>query len=128
MEYGLLLLNFKDAISEGDCNRNLHCWKFFLLHLRNDKQSAKYDLEASYMMFQVNSPLTPKAVHELIWNRLAELRNCLGGNILLDSLLEFYNRLLKDAVKKLGPNTSQRFTAGSASPLLQQKNSWAGLM
>lgn len=53
MEYGLLLLNFKDAISEGDGERNLRCWKFFLLHLRNDKRSTKYALEALYMMFQV---------------------------------------------------------------------------
>lgn len=53
MEYGLLLLNFKDVISEGDGERNLRCWKFFLLHLRNDKRSTKYALEALYMMFQV---------------------------------------------------------------------------
>ena len=108
MEYGLLLLNFKDAISEGDGERNLRCWKFFLLHLRNDKRSTKYALEALFMMFQVNSLLSPKAAHELIWNRLAKSKNCLGGNIPLDLLLEFYNRLLKDAVKKLGPNASQK--------------------
>jgi len=107
MEYGLLL-NFKDAISEGDGDRNLCCWKFFLLHLRNDKHNTKYALEALYLMFQVNLLLTPKAAHELIWNRLAKLRNCLVGNIPLDLLLEFYNRLLKDAVKKLGPNASQK--------------------
>ena len=59
-------------------------------------------------MFQVYSLLTHKAAHELVWNRLAKLRNCLGGNIPLDLLLEFYNRLLKDAVKKLGPNPSQK--------------------
>ena len=105
MEYGLLLLNFKDAISEGDGDRNLRCWKFFLLHLRNDKRSTKYALEALYLMFQVNSLLTPKAAHELIWNRL---KICLDGNILLDLLLEFYNSLLKVAVKKHGPNASQR--------------------
>jgi len=107
MEYGLLL-NFKDAISEGDGDRNLCCWKFFLLHLRNDKHNTKYALEALYLMFQVNLLLTPKAAHELIWNRLAKLKNCLVGNIPLDLLLEFYNRLLKDAVKKLGPNASQK--------------------
>ena len=45
MEYGLLLLNFKDVTSEGDGERNLCCWNFFLLHLRNDKRSTKYALE-----------------------------------------------------------------------------------
>jgi len=108
MEYGLLLMNFKDAISEVDGDRILRCWKFFLLHLSNDKRSVKYALEALYMMFQVNSLLTPKAAHELICYRLAKSRNCLGGNIPLDLLLEFYNRLLKDAVKKLTPNAVHR--------------------
>lgn len=31
MEYGLLLLNFTDSVSEGDGDRNLCCWRFFLL-------------------------------------------------------------------------------------------------
>ena len=52
MEYGLLLYNFKDAVSEGDGKRDLRCWKFFLLHLRNDKKSSKYALEALYIIFQ----------------------------------------------------------------------------
>ena len=108
MEYGLLVLNFKDALSEGDGERNFRCWKFFLLHLRNDKGSSKYALEALYMMFQVYALLSPKAAHELIWNRSSKLRNCRGGNIPLDLLLEFFNRLLKDAVKKLGPHASQK--------------------
>ena len=108
MEYGLLLYNFKDAVSEGDGERGLRCWKFFLLHLRNDKKSTKYALEALYVMFQVNALLTPKAAHELIWNRSVKLRNGRGGNIPLDLLLEFFNGLLKDAVKKLGPNASQK--------------------
>ena len=74
MEYGLLLLNFKDAISEGDGDRNLRCWKFFLLHLRNDKRSTKYALEALYMMFQVNSLLSPKAAHELNMESLGKVK------------------------------------------------------
>ena len=109
MEYGVLLYNFKDAVSEGDGERDLRCWNFFLHHLRNDMKSSKYALEALYIMFQVYALLTPKAAHELVWNRSVKLRNCWGGNIPLDLLLEFFNRLLKDAVKKLGPNASQRF-------------------
>lgn len=55
MEYGLLLFNYKDAINEGDGERNIRCWKFFLLHLRHSKRSTKYALEALYMMFQANA-------------------------------------------------------------------------
>ena len=31
---GLMLLEFKDAIREGDGNRVLRCWKYFLLFFR----------------------------------------------------------------------------------------------
>lgn len=99
MEYGLLLLNFKDAISEGDGDRNLRCWKFFLLHLRNDKRSTKYALEALYLMFQVNSLLSPKAAHELIWNRLVKLRNCLGNSF------RFALRVLQQATERCSEET-----------------------
>ena len=60
MEYVLLLLNFKDAVAEGDGERNLRCWKFFLLHLKNDKRSKKYALEALFYVFQVYALLSPK--------------------------------------------------------------------
>ena len=33
LEYGMLFLNFCDAISEGDGSRILRCWKFFLMFL-----------------------------------------------------------------------------------------------
>ena len=61
------------------------------------------------MMFQVYGLLSPKNSHELIWNRTALLRSGLGNNIPLDLLLEFFNRLLKEVQRKLGPNaTNQR--------------------
>lgn len=59
-------------------------------------------------MFQMNALLSPKAAHELKWNRSVKLENCQGGNIPLDLLLEFFNRILKEAVKKLGPYASQK--------------------
>ncbi|KAK3731074.1 hypothetical protein QZH41_012180 [Actinostola sp. cb2023] len=95
LEYGLLLYNFKDSVNEGDGTRIIRCWKFFLLHLKNSKSSTKYALKALYLMFQVYALLSPKAAHELIWNRSVKLRNNRGGNIPLDLQLEFYNRILK---------------------------------
>ena len=51
--------------------------------------------------------LSPKAAHDLIWNRFSK-RQKLGGNISLDLALEFLNRVFKDAAKKLGPNASTK--------------------
>lgn len=71
-EYGMLILNFFDAIREGDGKRIFRCWKFQLPYLRNDGGSTKYALEALGMMFQIYGLLSPKHSHELIWNRTGE--------------------------------------------------------
>lgn len=107
LEYGMLLMNFWDAINQGDGERCIRCWKFFLMYLRNEKESStKYALEGLYLMFQINALLSPKSAHELIWNRTVNNRGR-GGNIPLDLQLEFYNKTLKEAIKKLGPNASK---------------------
>ena len=103
LEYGMIILNFFDAIKEGDGKRILRSWKFQLPYLRKDPGSTKYALEGLGMLFQVYGLLSPKAAHELIWNRSALLT---GHNIPLDLLLEFFNRLLKEVVRKLGHNAT----------------------
>ena len=105
----MVILNFFDAISEGDGARVIRNWKFLLLYLHHDGQSSKkYALEALYMMFQIYALLSPKAAHDLIWNRFSKRRQKLGGNIFLDLAPEFLNRIFKDAVKKLRPNASTK--------------------
>ena len=70
LEIGLLIQNFYDSVSEGDGPRVLRCWKFFLPYLRNDGSgSTKYALEALFVICQANALLSPKAAHQLTWNR-----------------------------------------------------------
>ena len=59
-------------------------------------------------MFQVYALLSPKASHQIIWNRFSKRNQSRGGNIPLDLALEFLNKVFKRAVKKLGPNANQR--------------------
>ncbi|CAB4022138.1 Hypothetical predicted protein [Paramuricea clavata] len=59
-------------------------------------------------MFQIYALLSPKAAHDLVWNRFSKRKQKLGGNISLDLALEFLNRIFKDVVKKLGPNASTK--------------------
>ncbi len=108
LEYGMVIINFLDAISEGDGARVIRNWKFLLLYFQHDKGSQKYSLEALYLMFQVYALLSPKAAHHIVWNRFSKRKHSLGGNISLDLALEFLNRIFKDAVKKLGPNANPR--------------------
>ena len=69
LEYGMLILNFFDAIKEGDGKRTFRCWKFQLPYLRNDPGSTKYALEALGMIFQIYAMLSPEHAHELVCNR-----------------------------------------------------------
>ena len=108
LEYGVLLLNFWDAISEGDGQRVVRCWKFFLLYLKHDNGSSKYSLEALYLMFQIYALLSPRSSHQLMWNRFIKNKSGMGGNIPLDLQLEFFNKAVKEAIKKLGPAASQK--------------------
>ena len=44
LDYGMVVMNFLDAISEGDGERVIRSWKFLLLYFQNDKGSPKYGL------------------------------------------------------------------------------------
>ena len=126
LDYGLLILNFLDGISEGDGERVIRCWKFFLMYLKH-QGANKYSLEALYLMFQINAILSPQAAHRLIWNRFIKNKQGIGGNIPLDLQLEFYNKLVKDAIKKLGPHASKTsldricHSLGITSTLMKRK-------
>ena len=78
------------------------------MYLKHQGTSAtKYTLEALYIMFQVYALLSPRAAQRLIWNRT--VKNKKGSAIIpLDLMLEFYNRIIKEAVKKLGPAASPK--------------------
>eukprot|EP00794_Sanderia_malayensis_P001309 gene1309-1449_t len=69
MEYGMILRNFHDTISEGDGQRILQSWKFMLPCLKVDGNSSlKYAFEGFYIISQAYSLFTPKDAHRLIWN------------------------------------------------------------
>ena len=107
LEYGLLYLNFCDAISEGDGMCIIQCWKFFLMFLKvGGPSSRKYSLEALYLLSQIYAILPPRDAHRLVWNRFVKAKYGMGGNIPLDLALELYNRVIKEVVKKMGANAS----------------------
>ena len=103
LSYGLLFVEFLDAIAEGDGDRNLRCWKMFLLHFKNDTGSTKYALEALYYSLQVNSLLTPRQAYRLMWNRSVKGK---GSNVPLDLDLEHDNKDLKEEVRELKRNVT----------------------
>jgi hypothetical protein len=108
LQHGLLYLNFRDAVSEGDGMRVVRIWKFFMLHFREKSTNSKYALEALHLLFQVYSLLTPRQAHQLMWNRSVNHRGGYCNNVPLDLDLEHDNNYIKVACKKLGRNLTSK--------------------
>ena len=107
LDIGLILLNFFDAVSEGDGKRVFRCWKFMLSYLKNDgSRSRKYALEGLYLICQFYAILSLRDAHRLIWNKFHKGKYGMGGNIPLDLALEHYNNTIKCILRILGPNAT----------------------
>ena len=71
-------------------------------------QSRKYALKGLLLLLQFYTILSPRDAHRLIWNRSVKAKHGMGGNIPLDLALEHYNRVLKEVIKNMGPNPSNK--------------------
>ena len=99
---GLLFLEFKDAIREGDGERVLRCWKFMFLYFRTGHTS--YALEAFSLLCHYHYLLPPRYAEQLIWSHFVNTHGHCGKNISADLHMEHLNRVCKDAVTYLGAN------------------------
>ena len=97
-------MNFLDPTAQGDGARLIRCWKFFLLHFKEEKSTYKYALEALYLQFQIQSLLSPEQAFNLIHNRTVNNRGGPKRNVSLDLDLEHENNFLKQGIRNLGPN------------------------
>lgn len=104
---GLLLLEFKDAIREGDGLRILRCWKVLLMYFTYAKHK-NYQHEAFYTLSLVNATVSPRVASQLTWGRVLNLKGGSGHNVPLDLHMEHLNRTLKDYVANLGANVAER--------------------
>ena len=74
---GLLLLDFRDAIHEGDSEKVLCCWKFLMLYFCAAGHS-KYALEAFPFFAKINGVTSPRLQQQLLWSRFV---NSKGGRV-----------------------------------------------
>jgi len=85
------------------------------MYLKHQGGSAtNYSLEALYLIFQVYALLSPQVAHCLIWNRGVKIRIS-GVNIPLDLRLEFFNKTIKEAIKKAGSKCYSEVTGQDQS-------------
>ncbi|XP_013382166.1 uncharacterized protein LOC106152931 [Lingula anatina] len=104
---GLMLRNSDDAVKEGDGERIISMWKFFLPIWKNEG-STKYALSALELFLTLYGRLTEQAAHRLIWNRTINKKGGKGKRISRDFYIENLNLVLKDSFKHLGVNINEK--------------------
>ena len=92
----------------------MRCWTFLLFHFYADPGSTKYTLEALFLQFQKQALLNPRQAYRQRWNRSVNHRGGRGKNVSLDLEVEHGNNVLKEALRKMGPNlTHSAVTRGA---------------
>ena len=104
---GLLYLNFKDAVREGDGGRVLLMWKYFLLVFRATGHT-NYAMEALTLLTQYFVVLPPNLAEQVKWCRFINVHGQPGGNISCDLHMEHLNRVIKTAIEGLGANKTEK--------------------
>ena len=117
---GLLLLEFKDAIREGDGRRIIRVWKVLMPYFHYARHK-NYKHEAFLLMSYVNACVSPLIATQMVWSRVVNVRGGSSHNIPLDLHMEHLNHVLKDYVVNLGANKGEK-------TIIQCGKSLAGIM
>ncbi len=104
---GLLYLNFKDAVREGDGERVLSMWKYFMLVFRATGHT-NYAMEALTLLTQCFVVLPPNLAEQVKWCRFVNVHGKPGRNISCDLHMEHLNRIVKTAIEGLGANKTEK--------------------
>ena len=107
LSLGLLFFEFKDAVREGDGDRVLVVWKYFLLLFKASGRK-NYAIEALTLLSQYHITLPPNLAEQLKWSRFINTHGLPGHNISCDLHMEHLNRQVKTAIEGLGANKSEK--------------------
>ena len=103
MSLGLLLMEFNDAVREGDGTHILRCWRYFLLLFKASGRT-NYSVEAFTLLAQYEYMLSPRMAMQLKWSRTVNVHGRRGKNVAGDLHMEHLNRECKNALSGLGAN------------------------
>ena len=104
--YVSLALELFDGWHNGDGIRDTRCWRVLLPHFFATGHT-KYALEAVRLQMQLAS-LPPRLVHQITWGRFVNTHGGLGHNQPCDFHNEHVNKLIKEHIKHMGSNFSQK--------------------
>ena len=103
LSLGLLYMNFKDSVREGDGDRVIAIWKYLMLIFKA-MGHRNYAAEAFTLLSQYHLTLPPNLAEQLKWSRFVNVHGLPGHNISCDLHQEHMNRLVKVAIEGLGAN------------------------
>lgn len=104
--FGLLLLEFEDAIKEGDGDRLLNVYKIALLFYKKNGHT-KYAYVTLLYLVNEHAALTAFQANSLRHNRFYNKYGGKGRNIPLDLKMEQLNKVLKTMWRGLGANLNE---------------------
>ncbi|CAB3990580.1 hypothetical protein AC249_AIPGENE23166 [Paramuricea clavata] len=107
LSFGLILMEFNDAIKEGDGERLHDLYKFALV-LFKAHGKVKYSYAILMYLVQIESFLSEADAHNLKWNRFYNNHGRVGGNIPLDLRMEQLNKIVKTMWRSLGANLNEK--------------------
>ncbi len=105
MSLGLLFMEFTDGIREGDGERIIRCWRYFLSLFKLDKRT-NYSVEAFILLAQHEFLFTERQKAQLIWSRTVNTHGKSGKNISCDLHMEHLNREIKTVIAGMGSNVT----------------------
>ena len=107
LSLGLLVVEFEDAIKEGDGDRVQRCWKFLLLIFKSAKRK-NYAIEAFHFLIQSKVLFSPRLREQLLWSRFVNTKGMPACNIPLDLHNEYLNLVAKGALGSQASNITPK--------------------
>lgn len=107
LSLGLLFKEFVDAIREGDGERIIRCWRYFL-PLFKCLDRTNYSIEAFNLLFEYEYALTERMKQELVWECTINVHGKPGRNVPMDLHMEHINRHCKQCMGTLGSNIGEK--------------------
>ena len=99
---GLLLIDFNDAVREGDGTRIIRLWRYLLLYKASNR--SNYAIEAFTLLAQFDFLLPHRLARQLAWSRTINTHGHAGKNVACDLHMEHLNREAKKQITGLGSN------------------------
>lgn len=108
LKYFFLLLDFKDAVREGNGARLATLHKVLVQHFKSFPGFKSYAIEMHISVVQNEVFLTDAEAHNCVWASTANWTGGPGRNIEIDLLQENRNRDLKKQIKLMGANKTNK--------------------